>query len=552
MPVELDRIYASLRDLSERPRPQRGQQGRHPEPPARGDRDALDGKGALGNQMLINLAAAAKTFGDGSGDLFATVERARAVHPDPRPRTTGSCGSSSRDLAGVSAQLAGERVELQEAVASVARAVGTVQDLRQGQPRRAGRRRREADPGHLKTINVRAGEPRRRAPGSRPMAIGNLALAFNNRPPPIGSRIAHPGLHPRRRRIPLRGRAAVPTAARPARTSPAGSSRCWSRSSAGWRRGARSPVRCPGSGRRPPRRPTPAALRRPDQPAPTLGDAPREVAGERLTRPPGSLSVAALTLAARAVRLRVRRCLRPAAARRRRSTRRRLLHGHRRVRRRRSTSYPASPVMVDDVTVGEVTEVERVGWHAKVTMRVRDDVEAARQRGRRDPADQPAGREVRRPRAARPARARRAARRRRRHPAVRDRPQPGGRGGARRAVVPAQRRRRRPAGHHHPGAQQRDGRPHGPAAATCSARSRASSGRSTSRRPTSSPRWSRSNSLTATLNAEKKTIGDALDALGPAVEVLADQHDDADGDAPRARPARQGRQPGDRRPARTT
>jgi phospholipid/cholesterol/gamma-HCH transport system substrate-binding protein len=35
---------------------------------------------------------------------------------------------------------------------------------------------------------------------------------------------------------------------------------------------------------------------------------------------------------------------------------------------------PRSPVMVDDVTVGEVTEVERVGWHAKVTLMVRDDV----------------------------------------------------------------------------------------------------------------------------------------------------------------------------------
>ncbi len=36
---------------------------------------------------------------------------------------------------------------------------------------------------------------------------------------------------------------------------------------------------------------------------------------------------------------------------------------------------PRSPVMVDDVTVGEVTEVDRVGWHAQVTLRVRDDVE---------------------------------------------------------------------------------------------------------------------------------------------------------------------------------
>jgi len=35
---------------------------------------------------------------------------------------------------------------------------------------------------------------------------------------------------------------------------------------------------------------------------------------------------------------------------------------------------PRSPVMVDDVTVGEVIDVERAGWHAKITMRVRKDV----------------------------------------------------------------------------------------------------------------------------------------------------------------------------------
>ncbi len=33
---------------------------------------------------------------------------------------------------------------------------------------------------------------------------------------------------------------------------------------------------------------------------------------------------------------------------------------------------PRSVVMVDDVTVGEVTDVERVGWHAVLTMRVRN------------------------------------------------------------------------------------------------------------------------------------------------------------------------------------
>jgi phospholipid/cholesterol/gamma-HCH transport system substrate-binding protein len=35
---------------------------------------------------------------------------------------------------------------------------------------------------------------------------------------------------------------------------------------------------------------------------------------------------------------------------------------------------PKSPVMVDDVTVGEVTDVERVGWHARLTLRVKDEV----------------------------------------------------------------------------------------------------------------------------------------------------------------------------------
>ena len=35
---------------------------------------------------------------------------------------------------------------------------------------------------------------------------------------------------------------------------------------------------------------------------------------------------------------------------------------------------PRSPVMVDDVTVGEVIDVERVGWHARVHLRIRDDV----------------------------------------------------------------------------------------------------------------------------------------------------------------------------------
>ena len=92
--------------------------------------------------------------------------------------------------------------------------------------------------------------------------------------------------------------------------------------------------------------------------------------------------------------------------------------------------------MVDDVTVGEVTEVERVGWHARVTLRVRDDIVlpdnaiaeirqvsllgekyVALERAHRRRARRPARRQRRRQHRPRPHRA-----------------QPRGRGGARRAV----------------------------------------------------------------------------------------------------------------------
>ena len=52
------------------------------------------------------------------------------------------------------------------------------------------------------------------------------------------------------------------------------------------------------------------------------------------------------------------------------------------------------------------------------------------------------------------------------------------------------------------------------------------------------------NNLTATLNAERQTVTDALDATGPAIEVLADQHDELIDDALLAGPARRGGHPG--------
>ena len=56
---------------------------------------------------------------------------------------------------------------------------------------------------------------------------------------------------------------------------------------------------------------------------------------------------------------------------------------------------PKSTVKVNDVSVGQVTDVELDGQHAVVTLELRNDVELPGERDRGDPPDQPARREVR-------------------------------------------------------------------------------------------------------------------------------------------------------------
>ena len=56
---------------------------------------------------------------------------------------------------------------------------------------------------------------------------------------------------------------------------------------------------------------------------------------------------------------------------------------------------PKSSVKVNDVNVGQVTDIELEGTTAEVTLELRNDTELPEQRGRGDPADQPPRREVR-------------------------------------------------------------------------------------------------------------------------------------------------------------
>lgn len=124
-PVELDRIYASLSNLTTALGPNgANKDGALSDLLDAGDK-ALAGNGDLANEMIRNLSAAVQTFDNNSGELFDTVESMSNL--------TGTLAANDRfvsqfmtDLAGVSEVLSGERDELRAALASLARAIGIV------------------------------------------------------------------------------------------------------------------------------------------------------------------------------------------------------------------------------------------------------------------------------------------------------------------------------------------------------------------------------------------------------------------------------------------
>ncbi|MEP9365293.1 MCE family protein [Nocardioides sp. CN2-186] len=190
VPVELDRIYASLRDLSEALGPNGVNKDGTLDHVLKAGANALKGKGELGNEMLTNLAAAAQTFGDGSGPLFQTVSQL-AEFTTTLAQNDKFVRAFIKDLAGVSSQLVGERTEIQGALAAVADAVGTVKtfvhDNRDALVTDVQKLTRV-----MQTINSEKGSLDK-ALQVAPTAIGNLTLAYNTKSGSIGSRIGISG-----------------------------------------------------------------------------------------------------------------------------------------------------------------------------------------------------------------------------------------------------------------------------------------------------------------------------------------------------------------------
>ncbi len=128
VPVELDRIYSSLQALTRALGPNGVNKDGSLDHLLRAGRNALEGQGAAGNEMIRELALAAETFGEGAGPLFATVT-SLAEFTTTLADNDALVRAFMRDLAGVSRTLATESDELQQAVAAVARAVGSVESF---------------------------------------------------------------------------------------------------------------------------------------------------------------------------------------------------------------------------------------------------------------------------------------------------------------------------------------------------------------------------------------------------------------------------------------
>lgn len=186
VPVELDRIYASLQQLTVALGPNGVNKDGSLDNLLASTREALDGQGARGNEMIRELSAAAETFGDGAGPLFEAVTHL-AEFTGTLARSDKVVRAFMADLAGVSDVLAQESDELHAAVAAVADAVGSVKQF-------VGDNRTKLVSGIRKLTTVTSTimsekENLRKALAIAPMAMDTLHLGFDHQTGTQNSRV---------------------------------------------------------------------------------------------------------------------------------------------------------------------------------------------------------------------------------------------------------------------------------------------------------------------------------------------------------------------------
>ena len=189
VPVELDRVYSSLSDLSNALGPNGVNADGSLDTLLSAGTKAFKGQGAQGNEMLTELSKAVTTLGDGSGELFATV-RQLELFITTLARNDRFVEAFIADLAAVSQQLSGEREELRAMLGNLAGAVGKVE--------RFVRDNKDIVESDVAALGDVAGTIARQNKALAtildvgPLGANNLALAYDVRTASIGSRVQAP------------------------------------------------------------------------------------------------------------------------------------------------------------------------------------------------------------------------------------------------------------------------------------------------------------------------------------------------------------------------
>lgn len=125
VPVELDRIFASLNDLDVALGPKGANKSGALSRLLKVGADNLDGEGGRINQTVTDFSQALTTLAAGKDDLFGTVRNLQ-MFTTALAHSDDSVRAFNQDLASVADQLAGERQELALALKNLALALGQV------------------------------------------------------------------------------------------------------------------------------------------------------------------------------------------------------------------------------------------------------------------------------------------------------------------------------------------------------------------------------------------------------------------------------------------
>jgi phospholipid/cholesterol/gamma-HCH transport system substrate-binding protein len=189
-PIELDRIYKSLSDVTRALGPNGVNKDGTLDNVLGAGAEFLDGQGKKANTTIVNMSRAVKVFADGSGELFGTV-RALDEFSGALAANDAAVSRFMGDLGAVSQQLANEKDELAAALNNLAAVLGKVEGFVKG-----NRELLTKDVENLtRILGVMAGE--RTALETvldiGPAAMGNLHIAFDPESGTIGSRLNFQG-----------------------------------------------------------------------------------------------------------------------------------------------------------------------------------------------------------------------------------------------------------------------------------------------------------------------------------------------------------------------